>query len=101
MILNFRTRLINNYLSKGLYIIEQGTKQLSVIPNGVILRINLNNKFDTDYFMVKNKAISSVENTIKELHIQKDMYIIYKQDLYNNKEKEIYDFFLEYLVPKW
>ena len=27
------------------------------------------------------------------------MHIIYKQDFYKNKEKEIYDLFLEYLVP--
>ena len=57
------------------------------------LRISLNNKLDTDYFMVKNKAISAAENTIKKLHIQKDMHKIYKQDFYNNKEKEIDDLF--------
>ena len=27
------------------------------------------------------------------------MYIIYKQNLYNNKEKEVYYLFPEYLVP--
>ena len=27
------------------------------------------------------------------------MHIIYKQDFYNNKESEIYDLFVEYLVP--
>ena len=49
--------------------------------------------------MVKNRIVSAVANTIKKLHIQKNMHIIYKQDLYKNKAKEIYDFFLEYLVP--
>ena len=48
--------------------------------------------------MVKNKVIYAVANTIKKLHIQKKMHIIYKQDLYKNKEKEMYDLFLEYLV---
>ena len=54
VILNLRTCLIINYLSKKIYIIEQGTKQLSLIPNDVILRINLNNQSDTDYVMVLN-----------------------------------------------
>ena len=41
VILNCRTRLINNYLSKVFTIIEQSTKQLSLLPNYVKLRINL------------------------------------------------------------
>ena len=73
VILNLQTPMIKNYLSEGLYIIEQGIKQFIFLPNDVILRINLNNKLDTDYVMVKNKAISAVKNTIKQLYIQKDM----------------------------
>ena len=99
VILNFRTRLINNHLSKGFSIIEQNTKQIIFLPNDVKLRINLNNKLDTDYVMVKNKSISAGANTIKQLHIQKSVHIIYKQDFYKNKEKEIYFLFLKYLVP--
>ena len=72
----------NNYLEKGFYIIEQNTKQLSMK-----LRINLINQLDTYYAVVKNKAISALANTIKQLHIQKNMHIIYKQDFYKNKEK--------------
>ena len=49
--------------------------------------------------MSKNKAMSSVENTIKKLHIQKNMHLIYKQDLYKDKQKETDDLFIEYLVP--
>ena len=49
--------------------------------------------------MVKNKVISAVANTIKQLHIQKNMYMIYKQDFYKNKQKEINYLFIEYLVP--
>ena len=51
------------------------------------LRINLINQLDTDYVMIKNKAILFVANTIKQLHIQKDMHKINKQDFYNNKGK--------------
>ena len=91
--------MINNYLSKVFSIIENNTKQLSLLPNAVKLRINLIDQLDTHYVMVKNKAISAVANTIKQLHIQKNMHIIYKQDLYKNKEKEIDYLFLEYLVP--
>ena len=85
VILNFQTRLINNYLSKGFSIIEHNKNQLSLIPNDVKFIINLINRLDTDYFMVKNKAISTVANTIKQLHIHKNMHTLYKQDLYKNK----------------
>ena len=44
-------------------------------------------QLDTDYAMVKNKAIFAVANTIKQLHIQKNMHMTYKQELYKNKEK--------------
>ena len=81
MILNFRTRLIKNYLSKGLFIIEHNTNQLSLLPNDVKSRINVIDQLDTYYIMVKNKAISAVANTIKQLHIQKNMHMTYKQDL--------------------
>ena len=57
MILNFRTHLINNDLSKGLYIIERGTKQLIFLPNDVRLIINLNNQLDTDSVMVKKNQV--------------------------------------------
>ena len=48
--------------------------------------------------MVKNEAISAVANTIKKLHIHKNMHMTYKQDFYKTKESEIDDLFLEYLV---
>ena len=35
----------------------------------------------------------------KKLHIQKNMHFIYKQYYYEDKLKEIYDIFIEYLVP--
>ena len=87
MILNLPSRLINNYLSKGLSIIEQNKKQLSLLPNDVKSRNNMINQLDTYSFMVKNKAISALANTAKQLYIQKDMHMIYKQYFYKNKEK--------------
>ena len=56
------------------------------------LIINLIDQLKTDYVMVKNEAISSVANTIKQLNIKKDMHMTYRQNLYNTKEKEIYIF---------
>ena len=99
LILNCQTCLINNYLSKGFSIIEHKTKQLSLLTNSVKLRINMIDQLDTDYVMVKNKAISALAKIIKQLHIQKNMHMTYKQDFYKDKQKEIDDLFLEYLVP--
>ena len=33
------------------------------------------------------------------LHIQKNMHLVYKQDLYKDKQKEIDELFIEYLFP--
>ena len=41
VVLNCRSNLINNYLSKRLFIIEQDSNKLSLILNDVILRINV------------------------------------------------------------
>ena len=70
-----------------------------MIPNDLKLRIHGIDKLDTDYVIKKNKAISSIENTIKYLHIQKNMHLIYRQDLYKDKQKEINELFIEYLIP--
>ena len=86
---------MNIYLSKGFYIIENYSKQLSIIPNDVKLGINVIDQLDTDFFMAKKKAISSVENTTKKLHIQKNMHLIYKHDFYKDKKKETDELFIE------
>ena len=99
VILNFRSLLINNYLSKLFFVVDRGSNQLNLIPNDVILIINLVDQLKTDYVMVKNKALSSIANTIKLFHIHKNMHMTYKQDFYNTKHSEIDDFVLEYLVP--
>ena len=39
VILNFQSRLINNYLEKGLFIIENDSKHLSILPNDTKLII--------------------------------------------------------------
>ena len=49
--------------------------------------------------MVKNSALSTIANTIKQLHIDENMHMTYKEDFYKTKQIEIDDFFLEYLVP--
>ena len=69
-----------------------------MFPNDVKLRINLIDQLHTDFVMAKNKAIYSVANTIKKLHIQKIMHLIYKQELYKNKQKEIDEHLIYYLV---
>ena len=45
------------------------------------------NQMDIDFFMTKNKAISAVANTIKKLHIQKNMHFIYKKYFYKDKQR--------------
>ena len=55
---------MNNYLEKGLYIIEKDSKQKRMLPNDVKLIINMIDQMDTDLVMSKNKSISSVANTI-------------------------------------
>ena len=99
VILNCRSRRINNYLSKGFSIINRGSKQLKLIPNDLILRINIVDQLKTDYFMVKNDTLSAIANTIKPLHIHENMHMTYKQDFYKTKDKEIYDLLLEHLAP--
>ena len=99
VILNCRSHLINNYLSKGFFVIDLVSKQLKFIPNYVVLRINLVDQLKTDYFMVKNNALYAIANTIKPWHIHKNMHMTYKQDFCKTKEKEIYYLFLGYLAP--
>ena len=62
VILNFQTCLINKYLSKGLSIIEQNTKQLSLLPNDVKSRINMIIQLDTDYFLVKRRHLRHIKH---------------------------------------
>ena len=84
-ILNFRYRLVNNFLAKGLFIIDWGSKHSSMHPNDVKLRIHVIEQLETDFVMEKNKAISSVANTMNKLHSQSDLHLTYKQNFYHDK----------------
>ena len=44
---------MNNYLANELYIVEKDSKQIIILPNDVKLRINVIDKLDTDFFVVK------------------------------------------------
>ena len=70
--------------------------QLSMLPNDVKLTINVIDQLETDFFMEKYIAISSVGDTIKKLHIQKHLYLIYQQDLYRDKKRKYMNF---YFIP--
>ena len=98
VILNCQYRLVNNYLAKGLFIIEKESKQLSILPNDAKLKIYVIDQLEIYFVMAKNIAISSVENT-KILHIQKNIHSLYQQDLYEDKQKEIDNLFIEYIFP--
>ena len=45
---------MNNYLEKVFYIIENDSKQKSMIPNDMKLRINVIDQLDTYFVMAKN-----------------------------------------------
>ena len=79
-VLNFWSRLVNNYLAKGIFVIEKDSKYLSIIPNYVKLRIHVIDQLKTDFVMAKNTSIFYVANTINKLHIQSHLHLIYKQN---------------------
>ena len=58
-----------------------------MLPNDLKLIIIVIDKLDKTFVMAKNKAIYSVANTINKLYIQKYMHLIYKQDLYKDKQE--------------
>ena len=69
---------MNNHLAKGLFIIENKYKQLSMLLNDVKLTIHAIEQLETYFVMKKNTAIYSVAKTIKKLHIQSDLHLMYK-----------------------
>ena len=99
VILNFRSCLVNKYLSKGFFIISNNYKQLFSIPNDMKLRIYAIDQLKTYFVMAKNTEISSVTYNIKKLHIQSNLNLIHKQNLYHDKQDEIYELFDEYHIP--
>ena len=89
VILNCWYYLVNNYLSKGLYIIEKDSKKKGRLLNDVKFIINVIYQLDTDFFMAKNKAISSVANTPSKQCIFREICIWFtnKTSLRINKRK--------------
>ena len=77
----------------------KNSKQLSSLPNDLKLRINAINQLETYVVIAKNTAISSVANTINKLHIQSDMHLIHKQNLYHDKQDEIDTLFMNTIFP--
>ena len=62
--------MVNNYFSKEFFIIENESKQLSVLPNDVKLIIHKIDQLEIDFFMEKDTEISSVANNINKFHIK-------------------------------
>ena len=69
-------RLVNCYLSKCFVIIEHNSKQLSIVPDDVKIRIHAIYKQKTDYVMACITAISSVASTKNKLYVQYTFYFI-------------------------
>ena len=86
VVLNFISRLVNINLAKGLYINEKEYKQLCMLPNDVKLIIHLIDQLETDFFMAKNTAISSVANTIKIAYSDKFAFALPKS-FFKDKQK--------------
>ena len=99
VILNCRSRLVNKYLAKWLFIIEKESQKLSILLNEVKLTIHAIDQLETYFVVAKITAISSVSNTIKKLHIHSDLNSIYKQNFYNYKQKEIDELYDKYHIP--
>ena len=64
-----------------------------MLSNDVKLIIHDIDQLETDLVMSKNTQISSVENTIKKLHIQSDLHLIYKQNFYHDKNNKLIPFY--------
>ena len=90
---------MNNYLEKGFFINEKESKQLTILPDDVKLRIRAVDQLETYFFMENNTEIFSVVNTIKIFHIQYYFHLIYKQNFYNEKQKEIDEIINKYHIP--
>ena len=99
VILNFLSRLVNKYLTKRLYITEKDSKQLSMLPNDVELRIYVIDKLETYFIMTKKHSNFLCSKHHLKIHIKKNMHLIYKQEFYKDKRKEIDELFIEYLIP--
>ena len=55
VVLNCQSRLVDNYLSKGLFIIEKDCTQLSIFLNDGELRIHVIDQLETDFSWKKRQ----------------------------------------------
>ena len=99
VILNLLYSLVNNYLVKGLFIIENDSKQLIILSNDVKLIIHVIDQLETDFIVAKNTAISSVEKNIKKFHIQSDLNLNYKKTSIMINKRKYMTFLLNTLFP--
>ena len=97
VILNVRYCLVNKYLAKGLFIIKNDSKHLISLPNDLKLIIHAIDQLET-YFSMKKNTATSAANTIKNC-IFRLICIWFTNKTSINIKKEIYDPFIEYLVP--
>ena len=72
-----------------------------MLPDDAKLRIHVIDQLGTDFVMAKNTAMFSVANTINKIHIQINLHLLYQQDFYKYKQKEIYKLLIEYISPSW
>ena len=72
-------------LTKGYFIITNNSKQLIILLNDAKLIIHSIDQIETDFVMAKKTVIYSVEKTMKKLHIQSDLHLIPKKNLYHDK----------------
>ena len=79
---------MNNYLEKLLFIIENNSKELPILPNNAKLIIHSTSQLKTDFVVVKNTELFSVAKKIKKLHIRSDLHFICKKNVFmiNNME---------------
>ena len=78
--------MVNKYLVNMFFIIENNSKQVIILLNDMKLIIHAIEKLEINSVMKKNTTISSVETNIKKLHIHSDLHVIYKQNVYYDKQ---------------
>ena len=70
-----------------------------MILNYVKLRVCTIGQLEKDFVMEKSTSISSVANTIKKMHTQSDFHLIFKKNLYCDKQNEMDEFLMNTVFP--
>ena len=95
VILLGRTMLVEYYLEKRFIILEHNSKNLLSVLNKVKQRVHAIDMHDSDYAIACYKKITSVENTIKILHVMSYFHCGYINNFYHNKRDSIDEFFFQ------